>query len=70
MTGATDTTRTGYVWVEFRRGDDTFTSGARLRASASTKTVNRSFFTSNQTVVGRDLELLRDRIRVPLAGGP
>ena len=65
MTGATDTTRTGYVWVEFRRGDDTFTSGARLRASASTKTVNRSFFTSNQTV-GRDLELL-DASRVPLS---
>lgn len=65
MTGATDTTRNGYVWVEFRRGDETFTAGARLRASASTKTVNRSFFTTRQAV-GHDLALL-DAARVPLS---
>ena len=65
MTGATDTTRNGYVWVEFRRGDESFTAGARLRASASTKTVNRSFFTTSQAV-GHDLALLDDA-RVPLS---
>jgi hypothetical protein len=41
---------------EFRRGGHAFTVGARLRASASTKTVNRSFFTTSQAV-GQELDI-------------
>lgn len=65
MTGTTDATRTGFAWVELRRGDDTFTVGARIRASSSNRSVNRSLFTTTQ-VIGRDLHLLDDA-RVPLA---
>ncbi len=65
MTGTTDATRTGFAWVELRRGDDTFTVGARIRASSSSRSVNRSLFTTTQ-VIGRDLHLLDDA-RVPLA---
>jgi len=65
MTGTTDATRTGFAWVELRRGDQTFTVGARIRASASNRSVTRALFTTTQ-VVGRDLHLLDDA-RVPLA---
>lgn len=65
MTGTTDTTRTGFAWIEFRRGDDTFTVGVRVRASSSTRSVTRSLFTTTQTI-GTDLHLL-DEARVPLA---
>jgi len=65
MTGTTDATRTGFAWVELRRGHDTFTIGARIRASASNRSVTRSLFTTTQ-VIGRDLHLLDDA-RVPLA---
>src|SRR5580658_1223358 len=36
MTGSDETTRTGFAWVEFTRADETFTVGARLRASRAT----------------------------------
>lgn len=65
MTGTTDTARAGFAWVELRRGDRTFTAGVRLRASASTKTVTRTLFTTSQAV-GRDLRLL-DSSRVPIS---
>jgi uncharacterized protein (TIGR02680 family) len=65
MTGTTDATRTGFAWVELRRGDDTFTVGARIRASSSNRSVDRALFTTTQ-VIGRDLHLLDDA-RVPLA---
>jgi uncharacterized protein (TIGR02680 family) len=65
MTGSDEPSRTGYVWVEFRRGDDAFTIGARMRASRSTRKVDVDYFTTTQ-IIGRDLHLL-DEHRVPLA---
>lgn len=65
MTGADEPSRTGYAWAEFRRGRDSFTIGARLRASQSTRKVDVDYFTTTQ-VVGEDLHLLDER-RVPLA---
>jgi len=65
MTGTSDATRTGFAWVELRRGHEAFTIGARIRAAASNRSVTRSLFTTTQ-VVGRDLHLLDDA-RVPLA---
>jgi uncharacterized protein (TIGR02680 family) len=65
MTGADEPSRTGYAWVEFRRGRDAFTIGARMRASQSTRKVDVDYFTTTQ-VVGEDLHLL-DGQRVPLA---
>ncbi len=32
MTGTDEPTRAGFAWVEFRRGDEVFTAGVRLRA--------------------------------------
>lgn len=65
MTGTTDAARTGFAWLELRRGDDTFTIGARLRASESTRSVDRALFSTTQTI-GDDLHLLDDS-RVPLS---
>jgi uncharacterized protein (TIGR02680 family) len=65
MAGTSDNQRTGYAWIEFRRGTEVFTLGARLRASASTKTVTKALFTTTQTV-GADLFLV-DEHRVPLS---
>ena len=65
MTGSDEPSRTGYAWVEFRRGAEVFTIGARMRASQSTRKVDLDYFTTTQ-VVGRDLHLL-DEHRVPLA---
>jgi uncharacterized protein (TIGR02680 family) len=65
MTGADEPSRTGYAWVEFRRGRDAFTIGARMRASQSTRKVDVDYFTTTQ-VVGEDLHLL-DGQRVPLS---
>ncbi|MEC3977965.1 TIGR02680 family protein [Amycolatopsis sp. H20-H5] len=49
--GATGTTRVGYVWLEFNRGNDSwFTCGARLQATAHTKTVHVDYFTSERRV--------------------
>lgn len=65
MAGTTDNQRTGYAWVEFRRGSEAFTIGARLRASSSTKTVAKALFTTTQRV-DDDLALV-DEHRVPLS---
>jgi uncharacterized protein (TIGR02680 family) len=65
MTGSDEPTRTGYVWVEFLRGAEVFTIGARMRASQSTRKVDVDYFTTTQSV-GRDLHLLDDQ-RVPLS---
>ena len=65
MTGTDEPTRTGFVWVEFERGDAVFTIGARMRASQSTRRVDVDYFTSTARV-GNGLELL-DEQRVPLS---
>lgn len=65
MTGSDEPSRTGFVWVEFRRGDDHFTIGARLRASRSTRRVDVDYFTADARV-GHDFHLLDER-RVPLS---
>jgi hypothetical protein len=65
MTGTGDPTRTGFAWVEFRRGDEVFTVGARLKASSSTRKVDLDFFTTSMAV-GHDLHLL-DEHRSPLS---
>ncbi|MGO8870392.1 MAG: TIGR02680 family protein [Acidimicrobiales bacterium] len=67
MAGGDDPGRTGFAWVEFRRGDDeVFTVGARLRASASARKVETTLFTTTQAV-GTELQLL-DESREPLSG--
>lgn len=65
MAGTDDLTPTGFAWVEFRRADDVFTVGARLRASQSTGKVDAAFFTTT-LAVGTDLFLL-DETRTPLS---
>lgn len=67
--GYDQTTRVGYVWLEFRlvEPDGTeswFTCGARLQASKHTTTVSPDFFTTTQRV-GIDLRLV-DEGMVPL----
>jgi uncharacterized protein (TIGR02680 family) len=64
MAGGNDPTRTGFAWAEFRRGDDVFTVGARLRASQATNKVDAVFFTTTLQV-GTELQLL-DESRTPL----
>jgi len=65
MAGASVPSRAGFAWVEFRRGEDVFTAGVRLRASSATRKVDHAFFTTHQAV-GRDLQLL-DARREPLS---
>lgn len=66
MTGATDEAgRTGYAWVEFTRGDEVCTIGARLRTSTATRKVDPEYFTTSQRV-GAELALLGPD-RVPLS---
>ena len=65
MTGTDEPSRTGFAWVEFRRGAEVFTLGARMRASAATRRYDLDFFTTSQAV-GDDLHLL-DGHRVPLS---
>lgn len=65
MTGTDEPSRTGFVWVEFERGDAAFTIGARLRASQSTRRVDVDYFTTTARI-GTGLELLDDQ-RVPLS---
>jgi uncharacterized protein (TIGR02680 family) len=61
--------KVAFLWVEFRRagadGPETCTIGVRLRASASTRQVDKLWFVTPQTI-GAELELL-DAGRVPLA---
>ncbi|MDQ2724047.1 MAG: TIGR02680 family protein [Actinomycetota bacterium] len=66
MAGSDGQNRAGFAWVEFRRRpDEVFTIGARLRASATSRSVDPAYFTTSQ-VVGEDLRLL-DPARVPLS---
>jgi uncharacterized protein (TIGR02680 family) len=65
MTGTTETNRVGFAWVEFAHGDQTFTIGARIRASQATAKADVDFFTTTLGV-GRGLDLL-DETRTPLA---
>lgn len=65
MTGTSDTGRVGFAWVEFGRGADVFTVGARLRASTTSRKVDLDFFTTSLTV-GTELRLLDDQ-RAPLS---
>jgi uncharacterized protein (TIGR02680 family) len=66
--------KVAFLWVEFRRppgggadreGEEVCTIGVRLRASASTRQVDKLWFLTPQ-VVGEELPLL-DEARVPLA---
>ena len=57
MTGSSESSRVGFAWVEFTRGDEVFTVGARLRTSSATRSVDPAYFTTSQRV-GTDLELL------------
>ncbi|AUI61804.1 TIGR02680 family protein [Amycolatopsis sp. BJA-103] len=58
--GASSATRVGYVWLEFRKGEDQwFTCGARLQASTHTSTVHADFFTTGQRV-GDGLPLVNE----------
>ncbi len=65
MTGTDEPNRAGFAWVEFRRGVECFTVGARVRASSSTRKTDLDFFTTTQSV-GHDL-LLLDEQRVALS---
>lgn len=65
MTGTDDAARTGFAWVEFQRGAQFITLGARLRTSAATRKVDPAYFTTSQRV-GIDLQLL-GADRVPLS---
>ena len=58
------TTRSGFAWLEFERGEETFTLGVRLRASHATHKAEPVFFTTSQRV-GDTLHLL-DEHRTPL----
>jgi uncharacterized protein (TIGR02680 family) len=67
MGGGGDASRTGFAWVEFRRGiGEVFTVGARLRASSASRKIEATFFTTSQ-MVGTDLHLI-DEVREPLSG--
>ncbi|HEX5267427.1 MAG TPA: TIGR02680 family protein [Acidimicrobiales bacterium] len=59
MTGSDESSRTGFAWVEFSRGDEVFTVGARIRGSQATRRADPDFFTTT-LAVGRDLHLLDD----------
>jgi uncharacterized protein (TIGR02680 family) len=48
--GATGTTRVGYVWLEFARGEEFFTCGARLQATKHTTKVTADYFTTSLRV--------------------
>lgn len=60
MSGTTESNRSGFAWIEFRRDEDTFTVGARIRASQSTGRTERQLFTSTLRV-GEELQLLDER---------
>ncbi|HTJ76409.1 MAG TPA: TIGR02680 family protein [Acidimicrobiales bacterium] len=65
MTGSGEGGRTGFAWVEFRRGQEVFTVGARIRASSGTHKAEVDYFTA-ALAVGTDLHLLDGR-REPLS---
>lgn len=65
MTGTVEPTRAGFAWVEFERAGETFTAGARIRASTSTGRADLDFFTTS-LAIGSELGLL-DGQRTPLS---
>ena len=65
MAGSGEPSRVGFAWVEFERRDETFSVGARIRASQSTAKADVDFFTTT-LAVGRGLDLL-DETRTPLS---
>ena len=65
MAGSNEPSRVGFAWAEFGRRDETFTVGARIRASQSTARADVDFFTTT-LAVGRGLDLL-DETRTPLS---
>jgi uncharacterized protein (TIGR02680 family) len=65
LTGGDETSRVGFAWVEFARGDDVFTVGARIRASRTTNNVVVAYFTTS-LAIGDGLDLL-DHTRTPLS---
>ncbi len=65
MAGSTEASRVGFAWVEFRRGDEVFTAGARIRASHATARAEVDLFTTTRAV-GSELHLL-DEARRPLS---
>ena len=56
--GNQGSTRVGYVWLEFQRGDETFTCGARLQATTNTTNVGSTYFTTSRRI--GELALVND----------
>ena len=65
MAGADSGGQVGFLWVEFGAGDEVFTIGVRVRASASTRRVDTTWFAAPISI-GADVRLLDDQ-RVPLS---
>lgn len=65
LAGSAEPSRTGFAWVEFERGDETFTVGARIRGSHTTGRTDVDLFTTSQRL-DHDLHLL-DASRTPLS---
>ena len=65
----------GYLWVEFRRGDDFFACGCGLKASRSTGTVRQWWFGTPQrpeldfSLLDGDVPLSEGQLRACLEGG-
>ncbi|MGI5502406.1 TIGR02680 family protein [Lentzea sp. CA-135723] len=53
-----NSTRVGYVWLEFQQGEQWFTCGARLQATTNTSNVGATYFTTSQRV--GDLALVNE----------
>ena len=70
--GTAGTTRVGYVWLEFRRGDDPgrwFCCGARLQASTHTTTAHADYFTTSLRIGTPDGLALVNEAGQPLTKG-
>lgn len=65
MAGNDGSGQVGFLWVEFSAGAEVFTIGVRVRASASNRRVDTTWFAA-PVAVGRDVHLL-DEQRVPLS---
>jgi len=65
LAGSQESSRVGFAWVEFARGGEIFTAGARIRGSRATNKTDIDLFSTTQAV-GRDLHLL-DGSRAPLS---
>lgn len=65
LAGGKEPSRVGFAWVEFCRGSESFTVGARIRGSRTTNKTEVDLFTTSQRV-GVELRLL-DESRTPLS---